>query len=1222
MIGRTVSRYRIVDLLGEGGMGVVYRAEDESLGRSVALKFLPWALSRDEGARARFLNEARAASTLDHRNVCAIHDIGETDDGRLFIVMPCYVGESLEARIDRGALPPADAVDVLCQVATGLATAHEQGILHRDLKPGNVFLTDDGEAKILDFGVAKLADGANLTRSGGVVGTLAYMSPEQLQDEGADVRSEVWALGVILYEMLTASAPFSARSQAAVVTAILHDEPDLDRVRRIAGAALAAVVRRCLRRRPRERYASVPILLEDLERLQAAGVIPATSAVPAGEKDEEPREESLPTQDLLTPVRPRSRADVRVPPSSPSDSVERRPDRDSGEGSGSEIRDERPFSAVVGRTRELDALRTWLDEAADGSGRIALVRGEEGRGKSTLVAELCRRAEREAGFLTATGSCDAPAADGDPYLPFREILAQLSGERHAQEAAGRRTRARGARIDRLVPAAAAAIVERGPALIGTLISGAELLERLRERAGAARNEIVRLQELMEREDPDPPSRADLLAQVAAVVARVAEAQPLILVLEDLHRGDPASLELLAHLARALETSPVLMVGTYRHEEVTHVPGRERHPFEAARNELTRLPGTLEIDMDRGGERFVEAVLAAEPNRLGADFRQRLLIATGGHPLFVTELLRELADRGDLERDEEGRWTLARDVNWDRLPRRVEAVVAGRMSRLEPDLRGLLTAASVQGEEFVAEIVARVLEQDERDVLRRFSRDAGRQHQIVDATGVRRVSGHRQSLYRFRHAHFRRYLYGELDHVERALFHEDTATHMVATYGDRDDEIVARLAHHYREAGLAEEAIVASRRAAERAVRLSAHREAIGLYRSALEQLGGLAAGPDRARRELDLLTALASVEIAVHGFGSEAVESTYLRARDLCERLPEASDFPLLWGLFAFSSVRGELDRSLPIAHRMLEASRDLDDPVPKIQSAYAVGVTEFFLGRLDSALAHLEAAQTPRDPSLGEPLALAFSQDTRKVAAAYASWIRWIGGSPREALDSAGRAVRWAREDRHPFTLSTVLLLTGFVHLLAGDAGTVRDHGEEMARLSLEFEIFQAAEAELLLALSATCEAGATSSAEVAELLESAIDGYRGRDWAVFVPFLLGFLARAKNAAGDPTSAKQCLADAKGVVDRNGETFWLPEILRLQSEIGGLADDAHRDLADRAFHLASEQDARWLALRAAVSSVRLGGDRETLETALEGISDPSGYPEADDARLLLGRQV
>jgi len=184
-------------------MGVVYLAKDTKLERTVALKFLPPRWMHDEGAKQRFVREAQAASATNHRNICIIHDIGQTDDGQLFIVMAYYDGQTLKQKLERGPLPIPEALEIATEVAEGLAKAHAQGVVHRDIKPGNLIVTDDG-VKILDFGLAKLADAAlKLTVEGSTLGTVAYMSPEQARGEEADERSDIWALGVVLYEMLT-----------------------------------------------------------------------------------------------------------------------------------------------------------------------------------------------------------------------------------------------------------------------------------------------------------------------------------------------------------------------------------------------------------------------------------------------------------------------------------------------------------------------------------------------------------------------------------------------------------------------------------------------------------------------------------------------------------------------------------------------------------------------------------------------------------------------------------------------------------------------------------------------------------------------------------------------------------------------------------------------------------------------------------------------------------
>jgi serine/threonine protein kinase len=263
--GREISHFRVGEPLGSGGMGVVFEAEDTRLGRTVALKFLAPELVRDPAAKARFLTEARAASALDHPNLCTILEAGESEDGLLFLAMPRYDGESLQRRISRGALPVEQALDIAAQAARGLAKAHQHGIVHRDVKPGNLFVTRDGVVKILDFGIAKLSGEAATTRAGAVLGTPSYMSPEQSLGETIDARADVWSLGVVLYEMLAGRRPFVGATAVAVVYSALHETPEpLVNLRPEVPAELDRIVSRMLARDPEQRYANAAEVLDDL----------------------------------------------------------------------------------------------------------------------------------------------------------------------------------------------------------------------------------------------------------------------------------------------------------------------------------------------------------------------------------------------------------------------------------------------------------------------------------------------------------------------------------------------------------------------------------------------------------------------------------------------------------------------------------------------------------------------------------------------------------------------------------------------------------------------------------------------------------------------------------------------------------------------------------------------------------------------------------------------
>ncbi len=265
MVGEIISHYRITEKLGEGGMGVVYKAEDTQLKRFVALKFLPANLTQEEDANERFIREARAASALDHPNICTIHAIEQTDKAETFICMAYYDGETLNDKIRRRPLPIEEVIDIANQIANGLARAHEAGIIHRDIKPGNIIVTNRGEVKILDFGLAKLV-GQTFTKSGSTLGTVAYMSPEQVHGGTVDERTDIWALGVVLYELLTGEFPFKGEYEPAIQYAILHLEPEpITGLRTGVPMELDRVVSKALAKNPNERYQHVDEMLVDLK---------------------------------------------------------------------------------------------------------------------------------------------------------------------------------------------------------------------------------------------------------------------------------------------------------------------------------------------------------------------------------------------------------------------------------------------------------------------------------------------------------------------------------------------------------------------------------------------------------------------------------------------------------------------------------------------------------------------------------------------------------------------------------------------------------------------------------------------------------------------------------------------------------------------------------------------------------------------------------------------
>ena len=266
MIGKIVSHFKIISKLGEGGMGEVYIAEDTKLQRIVALKFLPPELTRDEQAQKRFVHEARTASALDHPNIGTIYEIGESD-GKFFIAMAYYEGKTLKDKIEscQQGLNVEDAIDITIQIAQGLTRAHSKDIIHRDIKPANILMTKDGEVKIIDFGLAKLKGHTMLTKTGTTMGTVAYMSPEQTMGGVVDQRSDIWSLGVMLFEMLTGEQPFKGNYEQAIVYSIMNEQPEfITKIRSEVPLQIEKILERALVKNPEKRFQSMEEMLGEL----------------------------------------------------------------------------------------------------------------------------------------------------------------------------------------------------------------------------------------------------------------------------------------------------------------------------------------------------------------------------------------------------------------------------------------------------------------------------------------------------------------------------------------------------------------------------------------------------------------------------------------------------------------------------------------------------------------------------------------------------------------------------------------------------------------------------------------------------------------------------------------------------------------------------------------------------------------------------------------------
>ena len=272
MVGQTIAQYKVLAKVGEGGMGEVFKAEDTKLRRMVALKFLNAAALSDEDAKTRFLHEAQAAAALDHPNICGVYEIGEAQ-GRLFIAMPFLEGSSLDKRVAEGPRPISEILDIAIQTAEALEEAHDKDVVHRDIKPANVMVNERGRGRLhctlMDFGLARLSQATKLTREGARLGTAGYMSPEQVEGSPAESTTDIWALGVVTYEMTAGSMPFRAEYEQALFYGIMHEQPKpMTSLRTGVPMELERIAGKCMAKRPAERYQNCSDLLVDLNALK------------------------------------------------------------------------------------------------------------------------------------------------------------------------------------------------------------------------------------------------------------------------------------------------------------------------------------------------------------------------------------------------------------------------------------------------------------------------------------------------------------------------------------------------------------------------------------------------------------------------------------------------------------------------------------------------------------------------------------------------------------------------------------------------------------------------------------------------------------------------------------------------------------------------------------------------------------------------------------------
>jgi DNA-binding SARP family transcriptional activator/tetratricopeptide (TPR) repeat protein len=692
----------------------------------------------------------------------------------------------------------------------------------------------------------------------------------------------------------------------------------------------------------------------------------------------------------------------------------------------------------VAREKELAHLNHHLNSALAGHGRVVFITGEAGSGKTALAWEFARRAmtldtSGGAALLVAAGNCNAFSGQGDPYLPFREILETLTGEIEARRASGVILPKHAQRLWAAFPDAIQALVETAPDLVGPFLPADPLILRASAFAPGGAAGQIHLAELVQRHrratSPPHLEQVALFEQVTGMLQNLARRHPLLLLLDDLQWADSGSISLLFHLGRRLAGSRILIVGVYRPYGLARDKEGNRHPLETVVNEFERDYGEIIVDLSQTESRqFVDAYIDIQPNRLDPGFREMLYQHTEGNALFTVELLRGLQEQGDLVQDEAGRWTEGAYLDWGRLPARVEAVIAERIQRLPQKCQSLLATASVEGEEFTAEVVARLQGVAEMDIIQCLGGPLKNQYGLVRAQELQRVGRRRRSRYRFQHALFQIYLYNCLDPAERSRLHEAIGESLEILYAEQAPELAVQLAWHFEAAGLPERAVDYLLEAGNRAVQLSAYREAVDHFTHGIALLQSLPETRERNLKELNFQIKLFAPQMGIHGWAAPNQRRSSLnRMLELKSKIGEdLEDIQLSRSLAAIAIrhfVEGEFSKSAILGERLFSLSCQTQDPTVEVIAHWILGMNNLFMGELPNARDHLERAWALYDRDRLRPVMDFTGIELGVSLRGWQALVWWMLGFPERAWQFAQEMVSQAQALNHPMSLDYTLI-------------------------------------------------------------------------------------------------------------------------------------------------------------------------------------------------------
>jgi tetratricopeptide (TPR) repeat protein len=628
-----------------------------------------------------------------------------------------------------------------------------------------------------------------------------------------------------------------------------------------------------------------------------------------------------------------------------------------------------------------------------------------------------------------------------------------------------------------------------------------------------------------------------------------------------------------------------------------------------------------------GRTFVDALIDSEPNHLDEEFRSTLFRQTKGHALFTLELLRNMQESGFIIQNKEGYWVKGPKLNWDTLPARIDAVIEERISRLNNEQKEILTTASVQGEEFTAEVIGEIQQVETRDLIKSLSSELDKRHHLVSAKGIRKLLTKRLSLYLFQHILFQRYLYNTLDEVERAHFHSETGHILEKLYGEQSDEIAISLARHFHEAGEIQKAIKYFHKAGEKAVKVSANQEAINHFKQALELLMTQPESMERNKQELALQLALIVPIQAKLGFAAPELWRAAKRALDLCDEFGDTHEvFMALSQVTLFHATRPDYRKALEIGERTAKLADKLGDPMLKAISLYNASWPWLNLGDHTQAMELLDRLIEVYDPEKHGYLAYLFGYDMGILSLAFSSWCLWMLGYQDQGLERIESAINQARKREHPHTLAFALVGAIAMQWFSHNREGINKYVDELEPIAYENGFIFWIGHVLIYRGEQKVLAG--SIKEGIFQMREGMDTIRATGSETCLTRLSARIADACRQAGAVDEGLKMVDQGLEFKDKFEEFYMEAELLRLKGELlqmKGADDKEVQECFQKAIRIAQGQKAKSWELRAVMSLCRLLQKQVKKEEARKLLSEIYGWfsegfnqPDLLEAKSLL----